>query len=610
MNLTPLIRFVVRQEPDIVTARQKTRRMAELLGFDSQDRARISTAVSELARNVYQYAGKGHIDYSFKIDGEQMLVIKVTDSGPGIANLSEVLSGTYVSSTGMGVGLIGSKKIMDFFDIVSNVGEGTQITIGKSLPKRTKRIEPEQLDVVLTDLSSKHVVSAFEEVQNQNRDLMTALEEVKAAKEELAELNRELAETNRGVVALYAELDEKALSLQKANEIKTSFLSNMTHEFRTPLSSVISLSWLLLNKVDGDLTSEQQKQVEYIKKSSETLMELVNNLLDIAKVEAGKVSVSNSEFNIQEVLGGLRGVFRPLMGNKNVTFDVFDPTFDFMMNSDEGKIAQILRNLVANAVKFTEAGSVTVSSKLIGVDVVEFEVRDTGIGIKKEDLDYIFEDFSQVETPLHKKQRGTGLGLPLSKKLAGLLGGDIFVESTIGEGTVFRFRVPRNYCGDSEKVLITSEGSQNGTNDEENSPAQNLDNGEKFKVLLIDDDESSRYVLKNLVKNELDAVFWEASSGAVGLDVIEKWKPDLVFLDLSMPEIDGFEILVKLREEKRNIDVPVIVNSAKKLNDFERKFLNDYSTPFISKERRDEVTAIKDLRQALSHVGVDYKVRD
>ena len=190
---------------------------------------------------------------------------------------------------------------------------------------------------------------------------MRTLDELRQRQEELARLNRELEDTNRGVVALYAELDERADHLRRADEVKTRFLSNMTHEFRTPLNSILALTRLLLDRVDGELTPEQERQVYFIRKSAENLSELVNDLLDLAKVEAGKIVVRPAEFEVRNLFGALRGMLRPLLLNTSVNLVFEEPDGIPPLHTDEGKVSQILRNFISNALKFTEQGEVRVS---------------------------------------------------------------------------------------------------------------------------------------------------------------------------------------------------------------------------------------------------------
>src|SRR5262249_20502651 len=204
---------------------------------------------------------------------------------------------------------------------------------------------------------------ALEEVRQQNQELLRTLGELQKRQTELRQLNRELEDTNRGVVALYAELDEKADYLRRASEMKSRFLSNMSHEFRTPLNSIQSLARLLLDRSDGDLMPEQEKQVSYIRKAAEDLTELVNDLLDLAKVEAGKVIVRPTEFEAGPLFGALRGMLRPLLThNASVALVFEEPVGVPTLNTDESKVSQILRNFISNALKFTERGEVRVSA--------------------------------------------------------------------------------------------------------------------------------------------------------------------------------------------------------------------------------------------------------
>jgi signal transduction histidine kinase len=449
-----ILTLELRLEHDVVLARQRARQISALLGFDTQDQTRIATAVSEMARNAYKYAGGGRVEFSVG-EAPPTLLVRVSDSGPGIRDLEAVLDGHYQSETGMGVGIIGTRRLMDVFEIRSQPGAGTEVVVGKHFPRRGGAPSREQLARVADELARQRPNDPMEEVQQQNQELLRTLDEVRRQREELAQVNRELEETNRGVVALYAELDERADYLQRANEIKTRFLSNMTHEFRTPLNSIISLTRLLLQRLDGDLTSEQEKQIRFIQKSADSLGELVNDLLDLAKVEAGKIVVRPAEFRVQELFGTLRGMLRPLLAQNSAVELVFEEPQELPpMNTDESKVSQILRNFISNALKYTERGEVRVSARLGAGNTVIFAVSDTGIGIAEEDQDRVFEEYSQVDNPLQRRVRGTGLGLPLARRLAGLLGGSIGVESRLGRGSKFFAIIPATFHGPTEVSFI------------------------------------------------------------------------------------------------------------------------------------------------------------
>ncbi|HEX3911901.1 MAG TPA: ATP-binding protein [Steroidobacteraceae bacterium] len=270
---------------------------------------------------------------------------------------------------------------------------------------------------------------------------------------ELAVLQTELADTNKGVIALYAELDQSALQLREAADLKSRFLSYMSHEFRTPLASITSISDILLGGLDGPLTAEQQRQLQFVRGSVRELTEMVDDLLDLAKVEAGRISISPEWFEMVDLFSALRGMFRPILANSAVDLILEEPRAVPRIYTDDKKLSQILRNFISNALKFTSEGEVRVTVELLDTDKVEFAVRDTGIGIAPEHLPALFSDFVQLDTRIQKRLRGTGLGLSLAKKFAELLGGRVGVKSTLGEGSRFSVVIPIRYAGGGQARL-------------------------------------------------------------------------------------------------------------------------------------------------------------
>ena len=245
------------------------------------------------------------------------------------------------------------------------------------------------------------------------------------------------------MLALYAELEAQAEALRRASDLKSSFLSNVSHELRTPIASVINLSRLLLDEElgGGRLDGEQRRQVGFIARAGETLLEMVNSLLDLARIEAGRMEVVVRPLLVGDVLATLRGMFRPLVTRQEVSLVIEEPESRLTMRSDEGKLAQILRNLVGNALKFTERGEVRLHTS-VEPEWISFIVSDTGIGIPDEHLERVFREFEQVPNALQAAARGVGLGLPLSRSLAELLGGTLTVTSATGEGSRFTLRLP------------------------------------------------------------------------------------------------------------------------------------------------------------------------
>ena len=264
-----------------------------------------------------------------------------------------------------------------------------------------------------------------------------------AAREaDIAALRDELEETNKGVVALYAELDDKAAALRDANELKSRFLSYMSHEFRTPLTSMSSITGILLSRLDGPLTAEQQKQVEFIRASARELTEMVGDLLDLAKVEAGRITISPEWFEMVDLFSALRGMFKPIVASTGISLVFDEPQGDIKMYTDDKKLSQILRNFISNALKFTPEGEVRITAMVLPDDQVEFAVIDTGIGIAAEHIPNLFADFVQLDVRLQKRLRGSGLGLSLARKFAELLGGKVSVESELGKGSRFAVTLP------------------------------------------------------------------------------------------------------------------------------------------------------------------------
>lgn len=704
----PLLQQEIRIEHDVVLTRQRARQLAALLGFDRQDQTRIATAVSEIARNAFRYGRGGRVTFSIRRTAERqsLFTIQVRDHGPGIPHLAQILGREYVSPTGMGMGILGAQRLMDHFRVETMEPEGTLVTLGKLTPRP---IAADEIRRVVDELSRQTPLTPLEELQQQNSEMLRTLQDLRAHEAELLHLNRELEDTNRGVVALYAELDEKAFSLSRANDVKTRFLSNMTHEFRTPLNSILSLARLLLDRVDGPLLPEQEKQLNYIRRSAETLSELVNDLLDLAKVEAGKVLVRPTEFRVADLFGALRGMLKPLLAANNTVALLFEPAEELPpLRTDEGKVAQILRNFISNALKYTETGEVRVSARMDNEETVVFTVTDTGIGIAPEDRERIFEEYSQIDSPLQRRTRGTGLGLPLSRKLAVLLGGNIFVESEVGQGSAFHAAIAREYRGPAEvayvpdlttkldrtrspivvvednrealfvyekyvkgsgfqvipadtidaanrlvrevrpfavilDILLHEESTWEFLVDLKRDPAtrdipvfvvtvvenqakalalgadgfhqkpidrawlleqlQRISSARREPgVLVIDDDEIARYLLKNaLAPTRLPVA--EAPNGTEGLRRAHEEKPSAIILDLGMPELDGFTVLEKLKADPETRDIPVIIHTARLLSEAERLRLAA-AAAIIPKENPSPEAMRSTLLDALTRAGL------
>ncbi|HEX3681515.1 MAG TPA: ATP-binding protein [Bryobacteraceae bacterium] len=589
-HVKPVLSVNIEQERDLVTARQRARHLSALLGFGEQDQTRIATAVSEIARNAYQYANGGRVDFSIDLQARpQFLWVQVSDRGGGIQDLESVLAGAYVSATGMGLGLMGTRRLMDEFQIASSAMQGTTVRFGKPLPAGAKPVDMADLARTCSTLLQQRAAGAIEELDSQNRMLLQTLDtlrlresELERRQQDLARLNVELEETNRGVVALYAELDEKAAALRRADEIKSRFLSHVSHEFRTPVNSVLALARLLLMRTDGELSPEQEKQVGYIRDAAQQLADIVNDLLDLAKVESGKTEVRLTRIDTGQFLGATRALMRPLASNEAVSLVFEDLSPSVVFESDESKLGQILRNLISNSLKFTQQGEVRVSAGLSpsGESVV-FCVKDTGIGIAPEDQERIFQEFAQIEHPIQERVKGTGLGLPLSRRLAILLGGTLEVESALGTGSVFKLSLPYR----------APMGADRAASSENARPTR------PKTILLVDDEPTSRYLMHRLLQGTAYQIV-----EATGSDAAERARfeaPALILLDLAMPDQSGFEVLDQLKSDRVTAGIPVIIHTSKLMTEIDYARLGERISAVLPKGTEDRRPALMAIREIL-----------
>ena len=570
-------------------ARQRAKQIADVLGFETQDQTRIATAVSEIARNAYEYASGGIVEYYFDREKRPAFRIAVSDAGKGVPNLEEVWEGTYVSSSGMGLGITGSRRLMDDLKIESS-GTGTKVTLTKFLPRGSEVLSPSAIAQRLTAWSAQDLGAA---VHTQNHEVIRLLNELRTREgelrereDELAQLNQELKETNRGVMVLYSELEDRAQELQQVSEMKTRFISGISHELRTPLNSIVSLAGLLIRRIDGELTAEQEKQVLFIQRSALNLTEMVNDLLDLAKIEAGKVTVKLSEFTIGEFFSALRGMFRPLATSDNVQLIFEENSLEAVhLHTDEGKLAQILRNFISNALKFTECGTVRVRAELTGEAGVRFAVEDTGIGIADENKELVWQEWGQVEADQRPRHKGSGLGLPLAKQLATLLGGSVWLESTLGEGSGVlpggrQGRRPCRSCSGTVESAKT--------------------------ILIVDDDEVARYILsrRNLVTLPFSAELIEVCSVADARRSLATCHPSLIFLDIVMPEENGLVFAEEMRSAPETQKIPIVLVSSKTLTPEEQCFIERHDLSYINKERGDAEDQRVGIERALMNLGL------
>lgn len=381
-------------------------------------------------------------------------------------------------------------------------------------------------------------------------DYAEAVAEGNRSVHEIVGLNRELArqklrleESNKAIRALHAELEQQADRLRTSAEIKGRLVAGVSHEFRTPLHSILGLSRLLLSASDGPLNSEQETQVRFIRDSAEDLSRMINDMLDLARIDAGSAPIRVETFELPEFLGALRGTMAPLVADNGPVRLIFDPAPDLALETDRGKLSQILRNLISNALKFTERGIVQITTH-VETDHVSFVVKDTGIGIAADDQARIFEEFTQIDSALQRSTRGTGLGLPLAKKLTQSLGGMLELQSTPNVGSTFTVIIPQEHAEVNQFRKLED-------------AARTLDPS-KAPVLVVEDDRSTVFVYERyLAMAGFQVLPCRTTEDAKAM--LERVRPSAILLDVMLEGEDTWNFLAEVKRDPRTHDIPVLV---------------------------------------------------
>lgn len=435
---TRLGEIYVRREADTIKVRDRVRRLAREMGFDQTTQIKITTAVSEITRNIYEYAGAGAISLALAERGEDMgLRVTARDDGPGIddATLRSIMRGSYRSISGMGVGLSGTRKLMDEFDIQTAPQQGTRVSVIKWLPRTATDNIKERLDGLREFLGDEMNDPVVAEVQRQNRDLVAVLGELEEQREELEQVNQQLQENNR-------ELNEANAKLRELAEMKEEFLALTTHDLRSPLTVISGVINFFTSGRLGELSPEQKNMVSMMERNTQSLIELVNDLLDASKLESGTMRLDVAVIDLGGVVGELCETMEPLAREKGLTLEEQLPKDLPPVEADRAKLRRILVNLLSNAVKFTNRGGrVSINAELRDGRVL-VSVSDTGVGIAQEDVDRLFDKYEQARSRATRGEKGTGLGLYITRQLVELHGGRIEVKSELGRGSTFAFSLP------------------------------------------------------------------------------------------------------------------------------------------------------------------------
>ena len=395
------------------------------------------------------------------------------------------------------------------------------------------------------------------------KDLLLKLEhqnqELDAQKNELTTQADELMQQN-------AELDMQSSQLAEASKLKTTFLSNMSHELRTPLNSIIALSGVLTRRLTNRIPEEELSYLEIVERNGKHLLSLINDILDISRIEAGREEIELSTFGLSTLVTEIMQMLEPLAVQKGIHLEWQAPNTEINFVNDERKCRHILQNIISNAVKFTETGSVKVAAQL-QEDFIRITVADTGIGIAEENLASIFNEFQQADGSTSRKYGGSGLGLAIAKKYTELLGGSIFVTSTLGVGSTFTILLPITYQNEIAGVQAVTMPKIRELEKNQSSTAPNVQMAGKT-LLIIEDSEPAIIQIRDLFERSGYKILI-ARSAREAFHIVEETIPDAIILDLIMPEIDGFETLNELRATEQTANVPVLILTAKHITNEE-----------------------------------------
>jgi len=419
------------------------------------------------------------------------------------------------------------------------------------------------IDNILPTLSSRvEGILAYRRIKEFSEKLEHQNRELEAQKTELATQSSELLEQN-------TELEMQKTQLHEASTLKTNFLSNMSHELRTPLNSVIALSGVLNRRLPGKISREEYSYIGVIERNGKQLLELINDILDISRIESGREEIEITKFNTNNIIADVVSMIHPQAEEKNIELLHAESGSNLSITSDAGKCQHILQNLVGNAVKFTEAGKVEIAARQSGKNIT-IKITDTGIGIAENHLQHIFDEFRQADGGTARRFGGSGLGLAIARKYANLLGGTISVKSTPGKGSEFTLTLPLRYAAENR---IHEEATVTGFNHSIKPPLEKPSSGSLVKtILLVEDSEPAIIQLKDFLE-ESGYNILVARDGGEALGIISHTIPDAMILDLMMPVIDGFEVLKTLREEEKTAHIPVLILTAKHITKEELSFL-------------------------------------
>ncbi|WP_449539237.1 response regulator [Ferdinandcohnia sp. Marseille-Q9671] len=478
-------------------------------------------------------------------------------------------------------------------------------TLMEEIQAQSEELQAQQEELRATNEELEEQTDALrqseEKLQAQQEELEQTNVELEEKAKNLEEQNKRFEQTNREVEKARAELEEKAYQLSLASKYKSEFLANMSHELRTPLNSLLILSKLLADNKEGNLSPKQVEFSNTIYSSGNDLLSLINDILDLAKIESGKMEVYVDKVEISDLVSFVEANYRSIANGKGLDFSInVKDNVPKYITSDETRIQQVLHNLLSNAFKFTHEGSVTLEVSTIpsnkGTSKLSFSVIDTGIGIPKEKLDSIFQAFQQADGTTSRKYGGTGLGLTISRENAALLGGEVIVTSAETRGSTFTFLVG-DYEGTADRDVVVideaavtlervpneNKSASGKSSTDYRLPAQE-ENSHIKRLLIVDDDKNQRTSLMELI-GDMDVIIKAVSTGKEALEELKVNKYDCVILDLGLTDTTGFVLLEKIEQIESTIIGKIIIYTGRDITLREEAHLTKFAHTIIIKDQ-------------------------
>ncbi len=440
--IVALLTVSIKREHDILLVRQRGRQISQFLGFSTGDIVRITTALSEMARNAFEYGGGGTIAFAIETRAldRQELVIRVQDNGAGIADVSGVLSPDFKSRTGLGIGIKGSRALMDRFALTSAPDKGTTVVMAKFLPWSASKFGPTDAARLSAELAKSSEATPFGELQVQNQALLAALQDLTERQAEVERLSV-IAEEERQIAEAARRVAERSMV------VRERFMALTTHEFRTPLNAILGYLDLLDMEIAASITDKQKDYFDRVQHACKHLIGVTNDFLEMAKGEAGRLSVARYETGARQVMSEAAALVAPQAAARDVTLHLAETSEHIRYLGDMDRVRQILVNVLGNAVSFTPSGGVVeviaargalvpAGSALPEGSWCTIRVTDAGPGIPADKQEHVFEPFVQLSPDGQAARKGSGLGLTISRQLALLMGGDLTISSE-GAGATF-----------------------------------------------------------------------------------------------------------------------------------------------------------------------------